>query len=58
MKNGLTIRGAAERWVHEMNAIPTGMIEKMMEADIDDWREVTLPSVGDQVYANSINPLQ
>lgn len=53
MKNGLTIRGAAERWVHEMNAIPTGMIEKMMEADIDDWREVTLPSVGDQVYADS-----
>lgn len=53
MKNGLTIKDATERWVHEMNAIPTGMIEKMMEADIDDWREVTLPSVGDQVYANS-----
>lgn len=53
MKNGLTIRDAAERWVHEMNAIPTGMIEKMMEADMDDWREVTLPSVGDQVYADS-----
>ena len=54
MNNGLTIRDAAERWVHEMNAIPTGMIEKMMEADIDDWREVTLPSVGDLVYANSV----
>jgi hypothetical protein len=53
MKNGLTIKDATERWVHEMNAIPTGMIEKMMEADIDDWREVTLPSIGDQVYADS-----
>lgn len=53
MKNGLTIKDATERWVHEMNAIPQGMIEKMMEADIDDWREVTLPSVGDQVYADS-----
>lgn len=53
MKNGLTIKDATERWVHEMNAIPTGMIEKMMEADMDDWREVTLPSVGDQVYADS-----
>lgn len=53
MKNGLTIKDATERWVHEMDAIPTGMIEKMMEADIDDWREVTLPSVGDRVYANS-----
>lgn len=50
MNNGLTIKDATERWVHEMNAIPTGMIEKMMEADIDDWREVTLPSIGDQVY--------
>lgn len=53
MNNGLTIKDATERWVHEMNAIPTGMIEKMMEADIDDWREVTLPSIGDQVYADS-----
>lgn len=53
MKNGLTIRDATERWVHEMNAIPTGMIEKMMEADMDDWREVRLPSVGDLVYAYS-----
>lgn len=53
MKNGLTIKDATERWVHEMNAIPTGMIEKMMEADIDDWREVTLPSIGDQVYTDS-----
>lgn len=35
MNNGLTIKDATERWVHEMNAIPTGMIEKMMEADID-----------------------
>ena len=53
MKNGLTIKDETERWVHEMNAISTGMIEKMMEADIDDWREVTLPSVGDLVYAYS-----
>lgn len=53
MKNGLTIKDATERWVHEMNAIPTGMIEKMMEVDMDDWREITLPSVGDQVYTYS-----
>ena len=30
MKNGLTIKDATERWVHEMNAIPQGMIEKLM----------------------------
>lgn len=50
MKNGLTIKDATERWVHEMNAIPMGMIEKMMEADIGDWREVTSPSVCNTVY--------
>lgn len=39
MKNGLTIRDATERWVHEMNAIPQGMIEKLM--NIGDEGNVT-----------------
>lgn len=55
MKNGLTIRDAAERWVHEMNAIPQGMIEKLMQADIDDWTEVTTPSIGDRVWVHEEN---
>lgn len=50
MKNGLTIRDATERWVHEMNAIPTGMIEKMMNIGDEDIHEVTEPAVGDRVY--------
>lgn len=45
MKNGLTIRDAAERWVHEMNAIPQGMIEKLMNIGDEDIHEVTEPSV-------------
>lgn len=50
MKNGLTIRDAAERWVHEMNAIPQGMIEKLMNIGDEDIHEVTEPAVGDSVY--------
>lgn len=50
MKNGLTIRDAAERWVHEMNAIPQGMIEKLMNIGDEDIHEVTEPAVGDRVY--------
>jgi hypothetical protein len=50
MKNGLTIRDAAERWVHEMNAIPQGMIEKLMNIGDGDIHEVTEPAVGDSVY--------
>ena len=42
MKNGLTIRDAAERWVHEMNAIPQGMIEKLMNIGDGDIHEVFL----------------
>lgn len=50
MKNGLTIRDAAERWVHEMNAIPQGIIEKLMNIGDEDIHEVTEPAVGDRVY--------
>ena len=46
----MTIREAAEAWVHEMNAFPYDMIEKLMSADIESWHEVTTPSVGDRVY--------
>lgn len=50
MIEGMTIRGAAERWVHEMNAIPQGMIEKLMNIGDGDIHEVTEPAVGDRVY--------
>lgn len=50
MNNGLTIKDATERWVHEMNAIPQGMIEKLMNIGDEDIHEVTEPAVGDSVY--------
>ena len=45
-----TKRDAAEAWVREMNAFPQAMIQKLMEADFDDWNEVTAPSIGDRVF--------
>ena len=50
IRSGMTIREAAEEWVHGFNAYPYGMIEKLMINDMDEWREVTTPSRGDRVY--------
>ncbi|MBQ1827305.1 MAG: hypothetical protein II126_04965 [Erysipelotrichaceae bacterium] len=50
IRNGMTINEAAHEWVREFNAIPQGMIQKLMAADPDDWREVTTPAVNDRVY--------
>lgn len=44
LKEGMTILDAAQRWVGQFNAIPTGMVEKLMRQSRDEWREITLPS--------------
>ena len=49
LRKGMTIREATEHWVNQFNAIPTGMIEKLMRYDPAGWREITLPSYGDRV---------
>lgn len=54
-RDGVTIRQAAEKWVSEMNAYPQEMINKLMQADIDDWTEVTTPSIGDRVWVYEEN---
>ena len=45
-----TIREATEAWVHEMNAIPQGMISRLFQDHSEDWTEVTTPSKYDRVY--------
>ena len=45
-----TIREAAEAWVREFNAIPQGVVEKLMKLDFDDVVEITPPSKYDRVY--------
>ena len=37
-KEHMTIREAAHEWVDSFNAIQRGMIDKLMEADPDNWR--------------------
>ena len=54
IKDGMTIKEAAERWVSEMNEYPQDMIEMLMSAKPDDWREVTLPRIGDRVYVTDL----
>ena len=49
IKHGMTVKEAAERWVHEMNVFSQDMIEKLF----DDWEsvtELTIPSRGARVY--------
>lgn len=46
---GMTINEAAHQWVGEFNAIPRGMIEKLMLAYPEDWSEITAPVRGDVV---------
>lgn len=50
LRKGMTVLEATREWVREFNAIPQGMIEKLMRSDLDDWRELTLPSSGDSIY--------
>lgn len=50
MRKGVTIKEAAEMWVREMNAIPQGVIQKLMRFGDGDIEEVTEPAVGDRVY--------
>lgn len=49
-KRGATILDATREWVGQMNAIQQGMIQRLMDADDNDWCEVTQPSCGDRVY--------
>ena len=50
-----TIKEAAEVWVREMNAIPQEMVLRLMNADPDDWSEVTRPAKYNHVYDDSKN---
>lgn len=53
-KRGTTILDAARQWVGQMNAISWDMFNKLMDHDIDSWREVTTPAYGDRVYVYEV----
>ena len=50
----MTFSEAVSKWVAEFNAIPQGMIQKLMEVDIVAWREITAPSRCDRVYVHNL----
>lgn len=50
IKAGMTMKDAAQEWVREFDAIQQGMIKKLMDAEPEDWHEVTMPAVGDRAY--------
>lgn len=54
-RQGMTIKEATYEWVKEFNAIPHGMISKLMECDPDSWHEVTKKCSGDRVYCYDYN---
>jgi len=45
-----TIKEAAQAWVKEMNAIPQGVVEKLMGDDYEGVQEITPPATYDRVY--------
>ncbi len=45
----MTIKEATMKWVNEFNAIPMGVVNKLMKADYDEIIEVTPPVIGDLV---------
>lgn len=51
---GMTVSEATHRWVAEFSRFPQDMISKLMSMEVDSWREVTKPTVGNQVYLFSI----
>ena len=54
LRDGLTIREAAEAWVREMNAIPQGVIAKLMHDNPGEVQELTAPAIGDRVYVYNL----
>lgn len=50
IKNGLTIREAAQEWVNRFNAIPQEIVTKLLKQNCDELTEVTPPSRGDRVF--------
>lgn len=44
-----TIKEATQEWVNGFNAIPQGVIEKLMKNDFDEVTEITPPSMYDRV---------
>jgi hypothetical protein len=45
----MTIREATQKWVGEFSRVPIGIVEKLLEANPEEVREITPPSKYDRV---------
>lgn len=54
MKKGVTVKEATHEWVSQFNAIPQGMVSKLMQMNPDEWTEITRPCKGKRVYLYKI----
>lgn len=53
LKEGMTIREAAQHWVSSFNAIPYAVCEKLLQVSCEELHEVTPPSKNDRVSIHS-----
>lgn len=51
----MTVKEATHKWVNEFNSYPRSMIETLMDADPNNWEEVTPPGRNDRVYCYDEN---
>jgi hypothetical protein len=52
IKTKTTKLEACKEWVREFNAIPSSLLERAFKNNIDDWCELTKPTVGDRVWSD------
>lgn len=53
LKEGMTIKEAAQHWVSSFNAIPYAVCEKLLQVSCEEMYEVTPPSKHDRVSIHS-----
>lgn len=56
-KDGKTILDATREWVGSFNAVPRGMIERLVQCDPDEWTEKTILTEEEEEYYEDYLPM-
>ena len=54
LREGMTVREAAEKWTEGFSFYPYSMIELLWKTDPESWREITLPRRCDRVRVHNL----
>lgn len=54
LREGMTVREAAEKWTEGFSFYPYSMIELLWKTDWESWREITLPRRCDRVRVHDL----